>query len=398
MPAYRIFFPLAGLHAVLVVSLWPFALLWGDGAPLDTSRLGAWHAAELIYGYVPAVLAGFILTALPRWTVKPLAPPLYTLLALWLSGRASGLAELTGGAGEYAWIGCLFPTSLALCIGRYVVATKNRRNAIVVGLLCLLALGAGAQFVGARFGGDAHLGERIGIAAALGLVMVFGGRITPALTDTALTARGSSRRCTKRHLIEAPAALLAVAALACWIAVPDAPINNALVCAAAALAQSLRLAQWRGISVISAPNVFVFHTAYACIPAGFALMGLASFSRMPAQAGIHAWTIGAIALMSLAVMTSMVRRQTRHPFEISRAAYAAYVLAGLATACRTGAAFDTHAAKALLLAAAVSWLAAFILFLAFLWSSLLRRDLATSPCRAPCKCAMSAEDSRCDCR
>ena len=74
--------------------------------------------------------------------------------------------------------------------------------------------------------------------------------------------------------------------------------------------------QWRGRSVIRVPNVWVFHAAYAGVPLGSALIALGSFppAAIPAQAGIHAWTTGAIALISLAVMTSMARRQTGQSF------------------------------------------------------------------------------------
>jgi uncharacterized protein involved in response to NO len=304
-----------------------------------------------------------------------------------------------GGLERCAWIGCLFPIALALLIGRYVIAAQSRRNAIVVALLCLFAFGAGVEFIEMRSSADVHLGERIGLAAALGLVMVLGGRITPALTDTILAMNGSHPSCMRRPLIEGPAAVFATTALASWVVAPSAPVTS-IFCAAAALTQCLRLAQWRGLSVIGIPNVFVFHAAYACVPLGFALTALASFPSpaIPAQAGIHAWTMGAIGLMSLAVMTSMVRRQTGHPFEISAAANAAFLLAGTAALCRIGAAFATPAAKALLMTAAISWLAAFGLFLAFLRSRLFRAGLTASSCAASCERAVGAENGCGDCR
>lgn len=401
IPAYGLFFLLAGLEAVFVVAFWPLALLAGNGSPIEASYLGAWHAAELIYGYVPAVLAGFILTALPRWTGKALVPPapLLSLAALWVAGRVSGLATLMGGLERCAWIGCLFPIALALLIGRYVIAAQSRRNAIVVILLALIAFGAGVEFIGTQPSADAHLGERIGLAATLGLVMVLGGRITPALTDTVLATRGSDLRCARRRPIESAAAALATAAFACWVFAPGWPVTTVL-CGAAAIAQGLRLTQWRGLSVIGIPNVFSFHAAYACLPLGFALTALASFHSpaIPAQAGMHAWTMGAIALMCLAVMTSMVRRQTGHPFEISAAANAAFLLAGTATLCRIGAAFATPVAKALLTAAAFSWLAAFGFFLAFLYARLLRAGRPASSCAASCQRTVGAENGCGDCR
>ncbi len=393
MPALRTFFPLAGLYAIFVVSLWPLVLLGGGLPFVDSVRLDAWHAAELIYGYVPAVLAGFILTALPRWTGKALIPPppVRALAALWLAGRAGAVLGLTCGIEWPGWTGSLFPIALAALICRYIVAARNWRNAIVVTLLALLAVGATVQFMGAgRPEDDARLGQRIGIVAVLCLVMVFGGRITPALTDTILSARGSSLRCVRRLLIDIPAALLATAALASWVLFPGSPATGGL-CAAAALAQTLRLAQWRGRSVIRVSNVWVFHAAYAGLPLGFALIALGRFApaAIPDRAGIHAWTMGAIALMSLAVMTSMARRHTGQPFQSSAAANGAYLLAGAAAVFRIGATLETLAGDALLMAAALSWLGAFGLFLVFLIPRLLKA--------ASSERTMSAETGRGDC-
>jgi uncharacterized protein involved in response to NO len=401
MPALRTFFPLAGLHAVFVVSLWPLALLAGESSLIDRSRLGPWHAAELIYGYLPAVLAGFILTALPRWTGEALVPPppIRVLAALWLAGRVGAVVALVGRIDWPLWIGSLFPIAFAILIGRYVVAARNRRNAIVAILLALFALGAAVQCMSTGPRDDAHLAQRIGIAAALGLVMVFGGRITPALTDTILALRGSAARCGRRPPIEFPAALLAAAALASWVVVPREWITASL-CAAAALGQSLRLAQWRGRSVIRVPNVWVFHAAYAGVPLGFALIALGVFppAAVPDEAGIHAWTMGAIALMSLAVMTSMTRRQVGQPFETSPVANAAYLLAGAAAVCRVGATIEPLAANALLVISALSWLAAFGLFLVFLVSRLIRAERFTSQSPVSSERTMCAENGCDNCR
>ena len=203
--------------------------------------------------------------------------------------------------------------------------------------------------------------------------MVFGGRITPSLTNAVLAMRGKCPTATNHKPIEILAAVLATAALTSWVATPGAR-TTAILCAAAALIQSLRLAQWHGLSVIGVPNVFVFHAAYACLPLGFALIALQNFrlATIPTETGIHAWTVGAIGVMSLAVMASMVRRQTGHPFESTPAASAACVLAGAAMVCRIAAAVWGSAADIILLAASLLWLAAFCLFLLFLRSRLSR--------------------------
>ena len=46
-------------------------------------------ARELLFGYIPAVLAGFLLTAMPSWTVTPDLPVRRQMLLaalLWIIG------------------------------------------------------------------------------------------------------------------------------------------------------------------------------------------------------------------------------------------------------------------------------------------------------------------------
>src|SRR6185437_4067397 len=52
---------LAGLFAGLVLGLWP-----SDGLPI-----GRWHGHEMLFGFVAAAIAGFLLTAVPTWTNRP---------------------------------------------------------------------------------------------------------------------------------------------------------------------------------------------------------------------------------------------------------------------------------------------------------------------------------------
>jgi uncharacterized protein involved in response to NO len=209
------------------------------------------------------------------------------------------------------------------------------------------------------------------IAAAIGLVIVFGGRIIPSFTDAILTSRADVPLTPRWRAIEAPAAILASAALASWVASPGGRLT-ALLCAAAALLQCARLAQWRPLSIIDTPNVYVLHAAYAFVPLGFALVAAQSIlpPGLVAGAAIHAWTVGAVGLMSLAVMMSMVRRQTGHAHESTPLAATAYILCGAAGAARIAAVVPGSVADMLLVAAAVFWIGAFGIFLVVIRSML----------------------------
>jgi len=50
-----------------------------------------WHVREMVFGFLPCVIAEFILTAMPNWTDRPpmCGRPLLVLFALWIAGRLS---------------------------------------------------------------------------------------------------------------------------------------------------------------------------------------------------------------------------------------------------------------------------------------------------------------------
>ena len=95
---FRPFFLGAGVFAVLAMALWIAALATGLPLGGDYGAV-AWRAHEMLFGFAPAVLAGFLMTAIPNWTGQmPLSGrPLAALAGLWLAGR---LAMLAAG-----WIG-----------------------------------------------------------------------------------------------------------------------------------------------------------------------------------------------------------------------------------------------------------------------------------------------------
>jgi uncharacterized protein involved in response to NO len=123
---FRPFFLGGALWAIVAMALWIAALsgfidLGGDyGAP-------NWHAHEMLFGFASAVLAGFLLTAVPNWTGRlPVSgKPLIWLFALWCAGRLFLLVPDTVGVVTAATVDGLFlPALLAIC-AREVLAGRK---------------------------------------------------------------------------------------------------------------------------------------------------------------------------------------------------------------------------------------------------------------------------------
>jgi uncharacterized protein involved in response to NO len=104
--------------------------------------------------------------------------------------------------------------------------------------------------------------------------------------------------------------------------------------------------------------VLVLHVGYAFVPLGYLLVGASAFwTEMPPSAGIHAWTTGAVGLMTLAVMTRASLGHTGQALVASPATQAIYAFALAAAVLRIVAAFD--GSMTLLELAALAWVAAF---------------------------------------
>ena len=304
---FRPFFLSAGLWAPLGIALW-VAMLWGRLDLPSAFDPVSWHAHEALFGYLGAVLAGFLLTAVPNWTGRsPLAGwPLLGLLALWVAGRVAVAVSdwLPPPAVAALDLACL------VVLGAYVlheiVAGRNWRNLVVIAMIGVFV--AGNALFHWEAAEDAHaasgLGLRIGVAAAIMMISVIGGRIVPAFTRNWLAARGSGALPAEFGRLDRLALVLTLIALAAWAALPAAR-ETAWLLLASGVAQAVRLARWRGPATRGEPLLWILHVGYAFVPLGMLGVGGAVLwpGVVPLASAQHLWMAGAIGVMTLAVMT-----------------------------------------------------------------------------------------------
>ena len=134
----------------------------------------------------------------------------------------------------------------------------------------------------------------------------------------------------------------------------------------------MRLARWAGDRTGREPLVLVLHLGYGFVPLGFLLLGAAALwpTIVPGTAGIHAWTAGAIGLMTLAVMTRATRGHSGAELVATPATQAIYLAATVAAAARIAAAFLGE--TVLLQIAGLAWALAFAGFVAAYGPLLIR--------------------------
>lgn len=364
---FRPFFLGAGLLAALIVPWW--AASYAFGVPLGTSWPPTlWHGHEMLYGFIVAAVAGFLLTAVPSWTgARGFAgAPLGAAAALWLLGRIAIASSRFWPLPVVAAIDLAFLPCLAALVLPPLVRARNRNTPLLAVLTALWATNAAFYLGLAR--GDAGLALHallVGIDIVLVLVTVIGGRIVPAFTASGLKQRGiaGAVRASPAMTVLAVGAMAAVA-IGDLLA-PDGKMAG-VIAAFAAIVQTLRLAQWRTVKTVHQPILWVLHLAYAWLPIGLALKALALLQgAAPAAFWLHALTIGAAATMILAVMTRASLGHTGRALIVDPVIALAYLLLTAAALVRVfGLAVLPLPYPAIIVLAALLWTAAFGLFVA----------------------------------
>ncbi len=360
---FRPFFFLGSVHAGLSILVWlpvfysQFTLS-SAMAPLE------WHIHEMLYGFLPAAVAGFLLTAVPNWTGRyPVSGwPLGGLTLLWLLGRVAMLFSAFTGLTIAAFIDAAFLVCLAAVITREIVAGKSYKNLRVLGGVALLACGNVVFLAEAAIKGYADYGIRIGIAAGLALVMVIGGRIIPSFTRNWLVRENPGRLPMPFNRFDVVAIIASLVALLTWVALPAAMVTGALFVLAGIL-QLVRLMRWAGDRTVRDRLVLILHVGYLFVPLGFLFGSLGIFGLVLPSAGVHAWTSGAFALTILAVMSRASLGHTGRALVASPAVQVIYLFAVVAAVTRIIAAVQGNE-PILLMLSAMCWVAAFLGFAA----------------------------------
>ena len=363
---FRPFFLFGALWAALAIPIW---LVVFAGASQLPSRLApvVWHVHEMIFGYGAAVVAGFLLTAIPNWTGRmPLQDwPLAALLGLWAAGRFAVLfsAKLNPPTVAAA-LDLAFPTVFAAVVAREIVTGRNWRNLPMLVALALLFTGNLLVHLDALgVAATAEVGNRIGVATLLMLISFVGGRIIPSFTRNWLTKERPETSAPATFSAIDRAALATVAlALVAWAYDPDLAIAPWLELLAGT-AVGLRLARWRGQATMREPLLTILHLGYGWLALGFVLLAAGTLVQiLPPTTALHALTTGAIGTMTLAVMTRASLGHAGRPLVAGRGTITIYLLITVAAVLRLIAPIDATHYVLLLDVAGAAWSLAFGLF------------------------------------
>lgn len=359
---FRPFFLAAGLWAIAAMALWLGALAmgWEIGGSYGGPH---WHAHEMLFGYSSAALAGFLLTAVPNWTGRlPVSgTPLIVLFALWCAGRLALLApDMLGMPLSIAVDAAFLPLLLAICAREIIAGRKWKDLKILAGILALALANIGFHLLMAS-GADAGVANRLGVGAFIMLITVMGGRVVPSFTRNWLVKRHSIGLPSPYDHFDTLALLTGLVALVLWVGLPETPWS-ALACLLAAVLHLVRLWRWGGWQCWDEKLVLVLHLGYGFVPAGFFAVALAQLGWADPVAALHVFTVGAIGVTTLAIMSRATRGHTGLPLAASSTTTASYAALIAAALLRPLASVWPDMATELLSATGLCWIAAFALY------------------------------------
>ena len=308
----RPFFLAAGLWALAAIALWIVMITVGIQLPSRFDPL-AWHIHEMLFGFVMASIAGFLMTAIPNWIGRPPVNGalLAVLAGLWLLGRIVCLISCF----TRVWLAVVadlsFPALLVAIVAREIVAGRNWRNLPIVAPVAVLGIANLLMHLESDgVAVPAGLGWRLGLSAVIVLISVVGGRIIPSFTRNWLAKRGDHDLPVVHRWIDRAALSTLHTGLFGWAFFPHFRAVGVILLLGAAF-NLWRLLRWRGAATFTEPLLFVLHVGYAWLALGAGLLGLSLLDAdLPQSAAIHALTVGAIGTMVLAVMTRATRGHT----------------------------------------------------------------------------------------
>jgi len=370
--AFRPFFLLNGLFAMLIICLWVMTL-HGSGLPGATSL---WHSHELLIGFAMAAVAGFSLTAVANWTGRPAihGTPLALLVFCWLAGRIVMVLMAWLPASLVFFLDMLFPVLLGVLLSREIIAGRSRRNYplvaivfVIAGLNGLYQLGAGQWLPGYD-----RLAIYLLINTLLLLVVIIAGRIVPSFTGNWLKQQGQDQMPVNSEYVNKASLALTLFVGVAASFMPMHPLTGILAFTAA-LVHFLRLVRWRGLATLSNPLLFVLHVAYLWLPIGYALLGCAVFGWVfTPTAALHALTMGAIGSMVLAVTTRVALGHTGRPLQAARLTVLAYLILMIAVLVRVLGPLNGKAYMMMIDISAMGWILSFAIFTWVYWPVLTR--------------------------
>ena len=282
---------------VAIFSGWVDWTLYGGGV--------WWHSHEMLFGFVSAIITGFLLTAVQNWSGIPGLNnwPLFSLVSLWLIGRILLVANININDWIIVVLDVSFLPVAAAFLAIPILRKKLYRNLFFVPLLMMMAAANFCMHWGKLYEDYSlvNYGAHLMVILTTFLMCMMGGRVIPMFT-----ANGTQTpRVESLAWLERLSVLSVIIVLMAFVLKPF--ISDRIIAVAtfiAAVIHFTRLIRWRFWVTIKTPLVWSLHISYFCIALGMLFLSVHYwFHQISLSSALHVITVGAIGLMILSMIS-----------------------------------------------------------------------------------------------
>ena len=355
---FRIFFLSMAVLVLTALPLWVLQATGTVNLPLALPGV-FWHQHEMLFGFLTAAIAGFLLTAVCVWTQTERTHGLRLALlwGVWLAGRL--LLAFGGGLPDWLvqGVNLAFLPLVMIDTGWRVWHARQQRQLmilVVLGLLWLMQIGFVIRLDPVYGYGALLMG--------LALISIVGGRITPAFTRGWLVSQGFSPTLVKISAKLDMASVFAMIVLLATLVSGWHTLAGVMAIVAAAI-MLVRLYQWKGWLTAKEPLLWVLHLSILWVPVALILLAGHLLAGWPSNAWAHAAGAGAIGCLILGVIARVTLGHTGRPLVLPRGMVTAFVLIQLAAVARVLTAFNIIGWHAGIGVSTLLWVIAFGVYL-----------------------------------
>ncbi len=377
---FRPLFLLAGLWSALCMVIWLLAYAGTYSGELFLAP-SWWHGHEMLFGFVGAAAAGFMLTAAPIWSDSPAVtgPPLIRIVLAWLVGRLAIWGATALPAILVAGLDLAFWALFLLASAPTLWNTGNRIHRIFPTLLALVAIGNLMMHLEAVGLTDdtARAGLYLGVDAIIFFLEVVGGHIMPMFTKETLNATGENLEFPLSPALEIAGAVTMFGVMVGNLIDYQHWLTGAMFILAAGV-QIVRFSRWHMLKTFSDPMLWSLHGGFSWLILGLALSGTARLSDwLEISTALHALTAGAMGFFTLGIMSRIALIHTGREVKADKRLTTAMLIIPVAATIRLFP--DLQIPGGAIVVSGCLWVVAFALFIVVFWSKLLQPRVDGEP-------------------
>jgi uncharacterized protein involved in response to NO len=338
--AFRPFFLFGSVFSLLAIMLWTLNLK-GLISMSPVNGLFWWHSHEMLFGFVPAIVAGFLLTAVQSWTGVPSikGSKLLFLLLVWASSRLLIITNPTISIVPIMLLDLAFLPLTGFFLAQPLFNVKQHRNMIFLPVLAFMTIANIFTYL-PSLGFSAEFNTRglhsMVLLTTL-LVAVLGGRVIPMFTANG--TKTTKVLPLKWLELSALSSLVVIVGLF-MVGLASSQNENikmafGILCLFSAILNAIRILRWRIWVTLRTPLVWVLHATILFMPIGLTMISLhLMFDMVSLSNALHSLNVGVIGGMIVAMMSRVSLGHTGRPLHVSGIMVFAFISIILAAVMR----------------------------------------------------------------